>query len=116
MFTDNLMYWANKAVPANEIIFTDTQPYHQPRRIYDNEAYAVEATAYAMMTYLRRNVTQATPIMQWLQTMRNTYAGQSSTQVRPAPHKCLPFSLHSCLAVLLYLGAHHYLWKRGPKI
>ncbi|KAK2155984.1 hypothetical protein LSH36_224g01021, partial [Paralvinella palmiformis] len=34
-----------------------------------------------MMTYLLSNrFTEATPIMKWLQTMRNTFAGQASTQ------------------------------------
>ena len=81
--TGNYIYGADKEIPANDIRVVDTIPYYQPRRWYDNEAYGVEATAYAMLTYLRRNMISDTiPIMKWLQTMRNTYAGQASTQVR----------------------------------
>ncbi|ELT94901.1 hypothetical protein CAPTEDRAFT_205407 [Capitella teleta] len=75
------VYWANKVIPPNDIKTVDTIPYYQPRRWYDNEAYGVEATAYAMLTYLRKNMISDTqPIMKWLQTMRNTYAAQASTQ------------------------------------
>jgi hypothetical protein len=78
------VYWANKVIPPNDIKTVDTIPYYQPRRWYDNEAYGVEATAYAMLTYLRRNlISDSQPIMKRLQTMRNTYAAQASTQVSP---------------------------------
>ena len=77
------VYWANKPVPPNDVRMIDTIPYYQPRRLWDNEGHAVEGTAYALMTYLRRNLlTDATPIMRWLQTMRNTFYAQASTQVR----------------------------------
>ena len=79
----NEVYWANKPIPANEVKMIDTIPYYQPRRIYDNEAYAVEASSYALMTYLlRQQWSTAGPIMKWLQTMRNSFYGQASTQAR----------------------------------
>lgn len=78
----NYVYWANKPIPDNEVKMIDTIPYYQPRRWYDNEAYAVEATSYALLTYLRRtNWKECSPIMKWLQTMRNSYYAQASTQV-----------------------------------
>ena len=76
------MYWADKEIPANEIHTVDTIPYYQPRRWYDNEGYGVHATAYGLLTYMLRNMrVDSEPIMKWLQTMRNTNAGQASTQV-----------------------------------
>lgn len=79
--TGNYVYWANKPIPDNEVKMIDTIPYYQPRRWYDNEAYAVEATSYALLTYLRRtNWKECSPIMKWLQTMRNSYYAQASTQ------------------------------------
>jgi len=79
--TDNQVYWANKKIPANDVNMVDTLPYYQPRKWYDNEGEGVEATSYALMVYLRqKNHTMASPIMQWLQSMRNTYSGQASTQ------------------------------------
>nr|UCK81479.1 macroglobulin-complement related protein-like 1 [Arenicola marina] len=75
------VYWADKDIPPNEVRMIDTIPYYQPRRWYDNEGYGVEATGYALMTYLIQNrMTEAMPIVKWLQTMRNTFAGQASTQ------------------------------------
>lgn len=80
--TGNYVYWANKPIPDNEVKMIDTIPYYQPRRWYDNEAYAVEATSYALLTYLRKLYwKECSPIMKWLQTMRNSYYGQASTQV-----------------------------------
>ena len=81
--TGEHVYWADKLIPDNEIKWVDgTQPYHQPRRWYDNEGYGVEATSYALLLHLRRNMREASkPIMLWLQAMRNTYSGQASTHV-----------------------------------
>ncbi len=42
----------------------------------------VEMTAYALMTYMTKNDTDAgLPIVRWLTTQRNAYGGYSSTQV-----------------------------------
>ncbi len=76
------MYWADKDIPPNDIRFIDTIPYYQPRRLYGNEAYGVEATAYALMTYVVENRRmESMPVVKWLETMRNSFAGQASTQV-----------------------------------
>jgi len=80
--TNNLIYWAQKDIPPNEIRYEDTFTFYQPRKWFDNEGYAVEATSYALMTYLlnQPNTTEIRPIMEWLQAMRNSFAGQASTQ------------------------------------
>lgn len=119
------MYWSKKEIPANDIRFIDTLPYHQPRRWYDTEGYAVEASSYALLTYLRsRNATEGQPIMKWLQEMRNTFAGQASTQVessfystvcpRALTSKTWPnkFSANNCCKLNKYtlfisLGQYH---------
>ena len=76
------MYWSNKPIPENPHRTINTVPYNKPRLIYSHEASAVEATAYALMAYLRLNrVAQSLPIMKWLQTMRNSIGGFGSTRV-----------------------------------
>ncbi|CAH1797576.1 unnamed protein product [Owenia fusiformis] len=78
---DDHIYWANKPVPKNPSKIVNTVPIMESRQEYDNEAYAVEATAYAMMTYLLNNrYRECIPMMRWMQTLRNTIGGMASTQ------------------------------------
>lgn len=81
MIRTEFLYWADKEVPPNDVRSIDTYPYYQPRKYYDNEAYAVEATAYGMLAHMRyRYMEDAKHMMKWLQSMRNTFAAQASTQ------------------------------------
>ncbi|ELT87097.1 hypothetical protein CAPTEDRAFT_227765 [Capitella teleta] len=75
------VYWSNVAIPENPVRVVDTRPYLMPRELYEHEAGAVEATSYALMVYLHMNrVSEALPIMKWLQTMRNSVGGFGSTR------------------------------------
>lgn len=75
-------YWADKKIPNNEIRFEDNLPVHQPRKWYDNEAYGVASTGYAMLALLQtsKGFDESFPTMMWLQSMRNSFAGHSSTE------------------------------------
>ena len=54
----------------------------QPREPQAFEGSAVEATGYALMTYILNNrMREAEPIMRWLQTQRNVEGGFASTRV-----------------------------------
>lgn len=69
-------------MPPNPIRVVDTIPHNQPRKLYSHEAKSVEGTAYALMVYLHMNrISEALPIMKWLQTMRNSVGGFASTRV-----------------------------------
>ena len=61
-----------------------TVPYLQPRDFpTPHSATAVQATAYALLVYLRNDwFREAQPIMSWLQTQRDTPSGFISSQVR----------------------------------
>ena len=74
-------YWAMNDIPPNPSRIVNTVPFNQPRLIFPQEAYAVEATSYALLVYLRMNrLRDAEPIMNWLQTMRNSIGGFGSTR------------------------------------
>ncbi len=76
------VYWAVKPIPVNPTFIVNTVHFQKPRIIYPHEAAAVEATGYALMVYLANNrMKEATNIMKWLQTMRNTIGGFGSTKV-----------------------------------
>lgn len=65
--------WWSKPIPKN----TKNPWYSLPSSVN------VEMTAYAMLTYLRRNmINDALPIMKWLVSQRNADGGFASTQVR----------------------------------
>ena len=74
-------YWARKIIPPNPSTVINTIPYMLPRKVYDNEAHAVEATSYALMTYILHKRTDTLTIVKWLQTMRNSIGGFGSTMV-----------------------------------
>jgi hypothetical protein len=70
-----------------------------PRLPLINDAYAVQSTAYALLAHINYYGTttksdstsglikeQRNSMMRWLQTMRNTFAAFSSTQVQTSYH------------------------------
>ena len=82
-FAGEFTYWSRTVIPPNPTFIVNTVPFQEPRRIYAHEASAVSASGYALLVYLANNrVEEATSIMKWLQTMRNTIGGWGSTQVR----------------------------------
>ena len=77
-------YWSDKPIKANPTKIINTVPIMQARPtspVY--HAFAVHATAFALLVYLRNNwVDEALPIMKWLQTQRNFNGGFSAPEVR----------------------------------
>lgn len=57
--------------------------YLKPRQELLNDAYAVQTTAYALLSYIKQNEPdiRTNSLMRWLNTMRNTIGGFASTQV-----------------------------------
>ena len=75
-------YWSKYEIPRNPQRIVQTVPYMDPRQIYSHEGSAVQATAYALMCYTNRNyVADSVPIVDWLQSMRNTIGGFAGTRV-----------------------------------
>lgn len=55
-----------------------------PRQELMNDAYAVQTTAYALMSHINANrllKVERDMTMSWLNTMRNSFGGFASTQV-----------------------------------
>ncbi len=66
------MYWSKGPLPPLETEIIDGLPYLRPRQLpLAYQSQAIEATAYALMVYLRENwLEESIPIMKWLQTQR----------------------------------------------
>ena len=75
-------YWSRAEIPPNPTFIVNTVPFQDPRLIHPLEGSAVSATSYALLVYLANNrIEEATSIMKWLQTMRNSIGGWGATQV-----------------------------------
>ena len=78
----DFVYWSPSPISEIRRETFNNVPFLHPRQDQTNDSVAVQATAYALLAYLRNNwYHDAIPIMKWLQTMRNTDGGFSSTQV-----------------------------------
>lgn len=75
--TDGMVYWSREPVPVNGIVYENQRPFLQPRLPMDQDALAVETSAYALLVYLARDgigdLQQR--IVTWLNTMRMTDGG-----------------------------------------
>ena len=76
-YTDGMVYWSREPVPVNGIVYENQRPFLQPRLPMDQDALAVETSAYALLVYLARDgigdLQQR--IVTWLNTMRMTDGG-----------------------------------------
>ena len=83
MCIDYYVYWSPEKVEPNPVEFINAVPYQKPRKMPPPyQAKAIQATAYALMVYLRNNwFSAAQPIMKWLNTQRNHYAGFAASTV-----------------------------------
>ena len=78
---------------------------------YGNEGYAVHATSYALLTYIRNNdLRGAMPIIKWLHSMRNTNDGQASSQVKNTKGESFSLRPSSRPANLMNM----FVWCIGP--
>ena len=84
------VYWSNKEIPQINIRFISKNARTDWKPESSHEAYAVAATAYAMLTYINRAEHEnKLEIMTWLQTQRNHLGGMSSTYDTLLAHKAL---------------------------
>lgn len=76
-----LMYWGREAVPQPPYKMENQRPFLLPRLPYKYDAENVEATSYALLTYVARNELMVERIVMWLNSQRLTDGGWASTQV-----------------------------------
>ena len=86
------LYFADQRVFENPSEFLTTIRYLKSRQELLNDAYAVQTTAYALLSYIRQEKqdSNTTSMMEWLNTMRNTDGGFASTQVGSIRLAALP--------------------------
>ena len=80
----------------------------QPARWYppysQSNSLNIEATSYALMTYvLNKEIAAATPIAKWLSMQRNSQGGFSSTQVYQLLLYCARFYILTLRIPIKYL-------------
>ena len=79
-----MIYWSRNPVPANNLTYKNQRPFVQPRLPNQQDALAVETTAYALLVYLARDGIGDLQerVVTWLNTMRMTPAGFVSIFVK----------------------------------
>ena len=72
-----MIYWSRTRVPVNEIVYENQRPFLQPRLPSQQDALAVETTAYALLVYLARDSIGDLHerVVTWLNTMRMVDGG-----------------------------------------
>jgi hypothetical protein len=60
------------------------KPFSLPRLPYKYDSTNIQATAYALLTYVARQELMIDPIVKWLNSQRLTDGGWASTQVSAA--------------------------------
>ncbi|XP_005101039.1 alpha-1-inhibitor 3 isoform X2 [Aplysia californica] len=79
----DFVYFADHTVYENPSDFLNNVRYLLPRQELMNDAYAVQSTAYALMAHISTNQPEKYEremMMSWLNTMRNSIGGFTSTQ------------------------------------
>ncbi|KAJ9591586.1 hypothetical protein L9F63_001940, partial [Diploptera punctata] len=75
-----LMYWAKEAVPPPPYKMENQKPFSLPRLPYKYDSANVQATSYALLTYVARQELMIDPIVKWINSQRLTDGGWASTQ------------------------------------
>ncbi|KAG8228773.1 hypothetical protein J437_LFUL007766 [Ladona fulva] len=75
-----LMYWGIEAVPLPPYKLENQKPFALPRLPYKYDSSNIEATSYALLTYVARQEFMIDPIVKWLNSQRLTDGGWASTQ------------------------------------
>ena len=84
------IYWSNWEIPKMKIYWPSKNPRQNWKPESNHEAYAVAATAYALLTHIMRAERyNKYEIMTWLQTQRNHLGGMSATYDTLLAHKAL---------------------------
>lgn len=82
-YLDGELYWAREKIPSNAIKYENQRPFLEPAPIMEGHSVAVEATSYALLTYVAREGVGMfhERIVQWLTSVRVTFIGYFSTVV-----------------------------------
>nr|BAR45623.1 macroglobulin complement-related 2 [Ammothea sp. RS-2014] len=75
-----MIYWSREEVPPDEVFIQNQRPYIMPRKKRKFDAMNVETTAYALLTYIRREGLVRDQIVEWLIKVKYTDAGFCSTR------------------------------------
>lgn len=100
LLSGGLTYWGREAVPQPPFKMENQKPFLLPRLPYKYDAENIEATAYALLTYVARQELFVDPIVKWLNSQRLYDGGWASTQVSQI---CLSTkNVHFNLCILVY--------------
>ncbi|XP_035214873.1 CD109 antigen-like isoform X2 [Stegodyphus dumicola] len=77
---EGLVYWSPEPIISSEILYQSQRPFILPRLPNKYDSLAVEATAYALLIYVRYNGVIQDQIVKWLNTMRTTDEAFISSQ------------------------------------
>lgn len=100
-FAEGMVYWSPEPVISADVLYQNQRPFILPRLPGKYDAVAVEATAYALLVYIRYNGFLQDRIVRWLNTMRTTDCAFISSQV-PLTRNIMNGLLLLYDAVLLY--------------
>ena len=74
--SDGLVFWEEKEDDSSKYSEDWSPPYYSP------PSQEIEISAYALLTYARRNdIDSAVPVLKWLTSKRNELGAYDSTQV-----------------------------------
>jgi CD109 antigen len=79
--TGGLMYWGRDPVPLPPFKLENQKPFLLPRLPYKYDSENIEATSWALLTYVSRQEIMVDPIVKWLNSQRLYDGGWASTQV-----------------------------------
>ncbi|KAH7984095.1 hypothetical protein HPB52_017063 [Rhipicephalus sanguineus] len=77
---EGAIYWSSVPIPPPVIVIQSQRPYLIPRMPHPEDSSAVEATAYALQSYLKQGGVFQDQIVRWLNRMRSTDYGFIGTQ------------------------------------
>ena len=76
LLTGGMMYWEEEGNGGSQYSEDWQPPYYSP------PSQDIEISAYALLTYARRNdISSAVPVLKWLTSKRNELGAYDSTQV-----------------------------------
>ncbi|GFQ90018.1 pregnancy zone protein, partial [Trichonephila clavata] len=77
---EGMVYWSPEPISSSEVLYQNQRPFTLPRLPNKYDSVAVEATAYALLVYVRYNGVIIDQIVKWLNTMRTTDEAFISSQ------------------------------------
>ncbi|XP_054721683.1 CD109 antigen-like [Uloborus diversus] len=77
---EGMVYWSPEPISSAEILYQNQKPFVLPRLPNKYDSVAVEATAYALLSYIRYSGVVQDQIVKWLNTMRTSDEAFISSQ------------------------------------